>query len=152
MTHARTGAHILPGRRTQLAAGVVSTTLDEGEIVIFTFSDAAVGTVDAAVEALTDLMRRCDEAGRFIRVLIDASCPGVILTPAARELAAGLTRIRPRLRGRVALVAAEGSPGAHQLDRLLRSTLYQYRERCLFFSREPALAWLREPPAREPFA
>ncbi len=150
MTRVRIGARMPPGRGTHLAPGVVSETLDEGQIVIFTFADAAIATIDAAVEALGDLMRRCDEAGRPLRVLLDLSQPAVILTPYARERVTALTSIRPRLRGRVALLAQEGTPVAHQVNRVLRSTLYQYRERSLFFRREQALDWLRALPERDP--
>lgn len=152
MTRVRTGARVPPDGSTHLAPGVVSETLDEGRIVIFTFTDGAIPTIDAAIEALGDLMRRCDEAGWPLRVLLDLSQPDVIPTPYARERATALTRARPRLRGRVALLAQEGTPVAHQVARVLRSTLYQYRERSLFFHREQALGWLRAQPERAPLS
>lgn len=129
---------------THIAAGVVSQTLDQGRIIVFCFSDVAVGAIDAAADALSDLMRRCDESNRPLHLLLDLTQPGVIVTPYARECAAALACSRPRLRGRVALLAPEGTPVAHQLERFLRSLAYHYRERRLFFDRDAALAWLRE--------
>lgn len=147
MTQVRLKPRVPPGGSTHLAEGVISETLDDG-LVVFTFTNLAVATTDGAAEALAALMRRCDEAGRPLRVLLDLSQPDLILTPYAREQGASLTRLRPRLCGRVALLAQEGTSIANRIDRVLRSELYHYRERSLFFRREQALAWLRETPER----
>lgn len=151
MTHVRLRSpHIPPDGGTHLSEGVISEALDGGQLVAFTFTNLAVSTVDSAVEALGALMRRFDEAGRPLRVLLDLSRPDMILTPYAREQGSSLSHLRPRLRGRVALVVPEGSPIAYRVERILRSELYHYRERSLFFRREEALMWLRETPAHDP--
>lgn len=150
MTHVRLKPRVPQRGSTHLADGVVIETLDGGELVAFTFTNLDVATVDYAIEALGDLMRRRDEAGRPLRVLLDLRQPDLVLTPYAREQAATFTRMRPRLRGRVALLVQPGTSIAHRIDRVLRSELYHYRERSLFFDREQALAWLRETPEQRP--
>jgi len=150
MTHVRLSSRVPPGSSTHLSEGILSETLDDGQLVVFTFLNLAISTVDSAMEALDALLRRCDEAGRPLRLLLDLSAPEPILTPYAREQGASLSRLRPRLRGRVALVAQEGSPIAHRLDRFLRSELYHYRERSMFFQRDQALVWLRETLDHQP--
>lgn len=152
MTHVRLKPRVPHGASTHLADGVVSETTDAGELVTFTFTDLDVSTVDQTIAALEDLMRRCDDAGRPLHVLLDLSQPDLILTPYARDQMAALTRTRPRLRGRVALFAQAGTSIAHRIDRVLRSELYHYRERSLFFDREQALAWLRETPEQRPLS
>jgi len=152
MTHVRLKPRVPQGASTHLADGGVIETQDGGELVTFTFTNLDVTTVDHAIEALGDLMRRWDEAGRPLRVLLDLRQPDLILTPYARERAAAFTRVRPRLRGRIALLAQPGTSIAHRIDRVLRSELYHYRERSLFFDREQALAWLRETPEQRPLS
>lgn len=150
MTQTRLSPHVPSGGSTHLAEGMIGEVLDDGQLVVFRFTNLAAATVDSAAEAMGALMRRRDEAGQPLRVLLDFSQPDLILTPYARDQGARLSRLRPRLRGRVALLALEGTLIATRIDRILRSELYHYRERSLFFRREQALAWLRDTPERGP--
>ena len=150
MTRTRLSPHVPSGGSTHLAEGMIGEVLDDGQLVVFRFTNLAAATVDSAAEAMGALMRRRDEAGQPLRVLLDFSQPDLIQTPYVREQGARLSRLRPRLRGRVALLALEGTLIATRIDRILRSELYHYRERSLFFRREQALAWLRDTPERGP--
>ena len=79
MTHVRLSSRVPPGSSTHLSEGILSETLDDGQLVVFTFLNLAISTVDSAMEALDALLRRCDEAGRPLRLLLDLSAPEPIL-------------------------------------------------------------------------
>ena len=136
MTHVRLKPRVPQRGSTHLADGVVIETLDGGELVTFTFTNLDVTTVDHAIEALGDLMRRRDEAGRPLRVLLDLQAGSGPDALRSRQ-AASFTRMRRGCRAGSRWVQP-GTSIAHRIDRVLRSELYHYRERSLFFDRAGA--------------
>ena len=139
---APTGDHAQP---EHLARGVMREVLDKGRITVFTLIDLADETVDVWVEACLDLMEHCRDEGQPLRILQDLARPGVVQTAYSRARGNTVTNAFPDLEGRIGYVMQPGIT-SQRVGRYVQGQEHHYRERHIFYSREEALAWLREEP------
>lgn len=132
-----------------LDSSTVKLWLADGQILCYRISEMSRSTVDVVAEDLRVELMGWDRT-RFWRLMLDV-CSGTIVSTYALNRVREMTRLRPDVCGKLAVVTANVLT-AQIASLALRGLPNEWRQRLVFSSEADAVAWLLQNDKIEPLA
>jgi hypothetical protein len=139
---------LTPSSTELLAPGVRREWLCGNQVVVYVATDVHRESIDAWVAAFKADINMCPP-GQTFRVIHDFSARAIMATPYARQRAEELTRYRPEIPARVAMIFPK-TIFATVLSLFISQHINSTRERKMFATREEAVRWLFAEPVDRP--
>jgi hypothetical protein len=119
--------------------GFVKENLADGKILAYRFSDIYRPTVDAWVADITIEYGKWEHS--LLRTMLDLRPAGSIISAYAINAARPLAKLRPELKGRLAIMI-NNRVAAQIISAAILANLNTSRRRLLFAEEKAAVAWL----------